>query len=312
MPLNQDEINFFARLEHMATQSPPKAISKMSLDEFREASKAFDQFGGSAADISYRDLKIPARDGYQIPLRIYHDDLSAGGLFIFCPGTAFVCPQFELNAIAASRIADYANIKVAVIDYRLAPEYLLPIATYDCFDVTQYLAAHADEFHFDATRIMLGGLSSGANCALGVALLAREQSHFKIYHEILCNGLYDFSQSQHAYDDYAVQDKLLTAESIAAIIQQTQVSPTEFSEPLISPVYARDLTGLPPITLVMAEYDGLRNDSEALYQKLLAAGNQVKRVDLPGQTHNTLVLAAVMDAEHDVAKTFAKVIGEIC
>ena len=79
--------------------------------------------------------------------------------------------------------------------------------------------------------------------------------------------------------------------------------------PIISPYYEPDLSNLPATTFLISEYDGIRSDSEAYYQRVKQAGNQVDRIIIPGQTHQTLLMRAVMSDGKDPAKIIAEVIG---
>lgn len=58
------------------------------------------------------------------------------------------------------------------------------------------------------------------------------------------------------------------------------------------------------------EYDGIRNDSEAYYKKVKAAGNKVEKIILSGQTHNTIIMREVMTDGEDPAEVIARVVRD--
>ena len=66
-----------------------------------------------------------------------------------------------------------------------------------------------------------------------------------------------------------------------------------------------------PTTVMIGEYDGLRSSSEAYFHCLQEAGNKVNRHFLKGQTHNTLIMMAVLTQKEDVAITIAELIQQI-
>ena len=57
--------------------------------------------------------------------------------------------------------------------------------------------------------------------------------------------------------------------------------------PLAAPLRA-DLTGLPPVMVLLAELDVLRSEGEALVAKLRAAGNPVESRTFSGVVHGFL------------------------
>jgi hypothetical protein len=54
----------------------------------------------------------------------------------------------------------------------------------------------------------------------------------------------------------------------------------------------------------------LRNDTEAYYKKIKAAGNKVEKIVLSGQTHNTFVMRKAISDGEDPAKVIADVISK--
>lgn len=310
MPVNKSEIELFKLLEQRNHANPPKPIEQQTIADFRAGAAIFLEFAGSPAEVNYQNTFVTARDGYQIPIRIYNNDIKEKKpVMIFYPGCGYVNDLFETNAIACSRIAKYAGIKVIVVNFRLAPEYPLPTSIYDAYDVTEYMAKHANEYQIDPEKIFIGGISSGAHAAAVISALARQESQFHIYHQILLNGSYDLTQSNHAYDKFEHEDKICVRNpAIDYIFNLYGLTPGDFKNPLFSPYWQTNFANFPPTTIIVAEFDGVRNDSEAYYSKLKNAGVNVEKIVLPGQTHNTFIMHGVMSHNEDPAKTIAEVI----
>ena len=72
------------------------------------------------------------------------------------------------------RTAKWSGAALASVEYRLAPEHPFPAAPDDAWYAVQHLAQHATRLRIDSTRIVLGGLSAGANLALVGARTAVE------------------------------------------------------------------------------------------------------------------------------------------
>lgn len=120
--------------------------------------------------------------------------------------------------------------------------------------------------------------------------------------------MFDLTQSNHEYDDYEKEDKLCTREAIAFILNYWGIPSEDYNNPLFSPYYEKTFKNFPKTTFIVGEYDGLRNDTEAYFKKLKAISNQVEKIVLPGQTHNTMVMRGVMTDGEDPAYIVAKII----
>ena len=184
----------------------------------------------------------------------------------------------------------------------------MPTAIHDAYDATKYIANHSDKFNIDRKKLFIGGISSGGNCAAVISNLARHDEQLSIFHQILVNGVYDYAETNHAYDEYEKEDKICSRESVQFVFKHNGVAKQDFTNPILSPYYDPDLTQLPPTTFIIGEYDGVRNHSEAYYEKVNNVGNPVEKIVLPGQTHNTVLLRKVMSDGDDPAEVIARII----
>ncbi|MCX7120079.1 MAG: alpha/beta hydrolase fold domain-containing protein [Legionellales bacterium] len=82
-------------------------------------------------------------------------------------------------------------------------------------------------------------------------------------------------------------------------------------EPECSPYWESDLSGLPPTTIMVAEYDGGQSQSEGYAQRLIDAGNQVEKIILLGQTHATIMLRKACSDGDDPAVVAGLKLGQI-
>ncbi len=310
MPVNPSEQALFQELTKRNESVSHQSEHKMTLAEFRAMSDMFLEFTGPAAPIPFNDMTVPTRDGYQIPIRIYNPEQDkTKPIFIMYPGCGYVLDLFEVNAIAASRIAHYADCKVILVNFRLCPEVSMPTPIHDAFDATKYIAQHAEIFNIDPDNIIIGGFSSGAHAAANVSSLLRFDNEVRIKHQILLNGSYDLTYSNHDYDAFEVEDKICQrGEVIDFLFAQYGLAPEQFNQPPFSPLFEKDVSGLPDTTFLIAEYDGVRNDSEAYYQHLISQNDNIERIVLPGQTHNTIIMRGAMSDGEDPAKVIADII----
>ncbi len=301
MPVNPSEAKFFAE----AAKQTSKPLSEISLNELRAAIKTNSVYAGTEVELPKQDSHITVRDGYQAPIRIYNSHLNHGPFIVFYPGCGYIYPLFEWNCIIASRIAKLANSKLIVINHRLAPEYPLATAIYDAYDATQYIYNHPQKFGIEPQNLILCGLSSGAHCAATISTLAQTDSTLKIRKQILLNGMYDLTRSLTAFKTFEQEDKSLTPELLAFQIQFYGLDTQQLAEPLYSPYFAKNIAKLPETIIISGEYDGMRSDSEAYYEKLKANDVNVKKIILSGQTHNTIAMRAIFVDGVDPAEVIA-------
>ncbi|OJD34456.1 ab hydrolase superfamily protein [Diplodia corticola] len=143
-------------------------------------------------EISILDTAVAARDGYQIPVRIYKpisathspppispNDGSGGGhpLVILLHGGGFCLGGLDNEELLSRKLAAALKCVVVNVDYRLAPEHPFPAAVNDAWDVVKWAATTPNDplSTADPTAgFIVGGVSAGANLSAVVGTLARD------------------------------------------------------------------------------------------------------------------------------------------
>lgn len=168
--------------------------------------------------------------------------------------------------------------------YRLAPEHPWPAARDDAYAALTWLVDNADELALDASRTSLGGVSAGGCIAASTALLARDRGGPPLVFQLLEIPILDLTGRQPSIEKYGT-GYLLTkrdlVEGYAACV------PDPAQRRVASPLFAEDLSGLPPALVLTAEYDPLRDEGEAYAQRLRDAGVPVETLRAANHVHSS-------------------------
>jgi len=242
------------------------------------------------------DHRVQVRDGV-IRARVYrpHGD---GPLpaHLYLHGGGFWLGTLEQSDTPCCLIAAGAGCTVVSVGYRLAPEHRFPTQPEDCFDALQWLVANATELGVDAERISVGGPSAGGNLAAVLALLARDRGGPALVFQVLEVPVVDLTMSFPSIRENG-EGYLLTEQAMRQYRLYYLRDMSDARHPYASPIFADDLTNLPPAFVITAEHDPLRDEGEAYARRLLDAGVPTALHRWPGQVHGSQLLAAVLPDE---------------
>lgn len=220
--------------------------------------------------------------------------LHGGG---WCFGSINSCSRY------CAALAAEADICVIALDYPLAPENPYPAALNSCADAFDYLVSHADSLGIDPSRISAGGDSAGGNLALALALAlakvtagsGKQPLHsLVLFYPVVYAGA-DGSESWQTYGEgYGLDSSLMDA------FNDVYIDSAEVENPLISPLFATDeaLRTLPPVLMVNAEKDILRDQCTRMAARMEAAGCKLRREILPSTVHLFITVAGQPTAFH--------------
>jgi acetyl esterase len=201
-------------------------------------------------------------------------------------GGGFVAGVPEHDDSYCRRLAHNLGCLVVNLDYVLAPEHPFPAGLQQSFAVLEWLAEQAVTLGIDPQRIAVGGHSAGGNLATGVASLARGHQRLRVVHQLIDYAALDASQDPAL--KHSSLDQPLLRPGLMRFFNSCYLSdPAQVLNPLASPLLATvdQLRGMPPATLITAEYDVLRGEGEAYAEKLRQAGVPVSERMFAGCDH---------------------------
>jgi acetyl esterase len=170
-------------------------------------------------------------------------------------------------------------------DYRLAPEHRAPAAVDDAYAAYRWARERAGELGADSRRVAVGGDSAGGNLAAVVTMLARDAGDPLPALQWLIYPVTDLRGKTRSRTLLG-EGFLLTKHDIDWF-QDSYVegSGLDFSDPLVSPLLAEDLSGLSPALVVTAGFDPLRDEGEQYAGRLREAGVAVDHRQMSSMIH---------------------------
>ena len=251
--------------------------------------------------VSSIDREIAGASG-NIPARIYTPD-GAGPfpVIVYFHGGGWVIASKEVYDGGARGLAKQAQAIVISTDYRLAPEAKFPAAWDDALAAYKWAAANAASIKGDPKRLALAGESAGGNLAIATAVAVRDGGLQSPTHIL---AVYPVGQTgdlnTKSYVDSATA-KPLNKPMIEWFVDKLLSKPADKMDPRLDLVHA-NLKGLPPVTIINAQIDPLREDGAMLESALKKAGVKVDRKIYAGSTHEFFGMAAVVKDAADAQK----------
>ena len=201
------------------------------------------------------------------------------GVYLHVHGGGFVYGSSRLQDDRLERLARACRVAVVSVEYRLAPAHPHPAGADDCETGALWLVERAER-ELGSGRLCVGGESAGANLAVVTLLRLRDRHGFTGFHAAaLVKGVYDLSLSRMA----ATGDADLSRAALEPLVLQYAAG-RDRADPDLSPLNA-DLHGLPPALFAVGALDPLLDDSRALSERWVAAGNRGELAVVPGAGH---------------------------
>jgi acetyl esterase len=206
------------------------------------------------------------------------------------------------------RVAKTTRNVVVSVDYRLAPENPYPAALDDAHASTLWAYEHAASLGGTQERFTVCGESAGGNLATVVCLMTRSSEDVRIDHQILLQPVVDFTLSFPSINMPA-SECLVPREDLAWYYDQYYGADNNLKDSKVSPIFADDLSELPPALIITAEYDTLRDEAKAYADKLHNSGVETRYTCYDGMIHGFLQMAGLVKEAQAAINEISQTIG---
>jgi acetyl esterase/lipase len=304
MPLDPRVKRF---LNLLAAGNPPDARSA-TVEERRTGLTALMEFAGPPIALDRVEERTLPGPGGTLRVRLYSPS-SAGILpgLVYFHGGGLVAGSLDTHDCVARALSHSGAVRVVSVDYRLAPEHRFPAALDDARAAVRHIGEHAADFGIDAARLGICGDSAGATLAAATCQAAARGGGPRLILQLLMCPILDYSRitasKRELSSGYLVDQATLDHDLMYYLPDGT-----EASNPLVSPLLAENVSGLPRTLIHTAEFDPLRDEGRNYFERLTQAGNEVSYTCHPGMIHLFYGLGAVIP----YARTaFEQIGGEI-
>ena len=212
---------------------------------------------------------IPARDGYDLPVRLYAPSTEPLPVLVYFHGGGFTIGGIATHDVLCRTLSHLAHCAVLSVAYRLAPEHQFPVAHNDAWDAVQWAASHGASLGLDATRLAVGGDSAGGTLACACALQAREAG-LPLALQLL---FYPGCTAHHDTPSHKIfaHGFMLEEAHIEYFFDQYIPDLTDRDDWRFAPLNAPDVDGVAPAWFGLAECDPLVDEGILYADKLRAS-----------------------------------------
>lgn len=274
-----------------------KPIEEIPIEEirhqFNEEIAAIDKPGPEMKDI--QDRAVDVGDA-EIPVRWYTPSTlsapSGNPVLVFFHGGGWIQGNIETHDSMCRVLAHDGRCLVCSVDYRLAPENKFPVPLNDSYAATKWVYQNASEFGAGPGKLAVGGDSAGGNLAAAISLKARDEGSMSIAFQLLLYPVMDLASDTESKRQFS---KGYWLDTLAFLIRSYVASEEDKTDPLASPLRAKNFSGLPSSYIVTAGHDPLRDEGKAYATRLQEAGVAAKYECFESMIHGFISIRSIVD-----------------
>lgn len=211
-------------------------------------------------------------------------DANPARRLLYFHGGGYVLLSALTHRRLAADISRESGCAVLVLDYRLAPEHPFPAAVDDALAAYRWILDNGPDGASAATNVFLGGDSAGGGLTFATVINARDNGLRVPDAAFGISSWTDVSNTRPSRETRLGIDPLFTDPALLAGFQTQYMGDQDPKNPLASPLFG-DLTGFPPVYLLVADHEVLLDDSLEFAEKARAANVRATVSVEPGGIH---------------------------
>ena len=283
----------------------------VSLSQARAAAERYHVFlnGTRQPEAEVGDLTVTGPTG-PLRLRLYRP-IARGSeplpVLVYFHGGGFVVNSVNTHDRLLRLLAARSGAVVCAVAYSRAPERRFPHQHEEALAALRWVAREGAAHGLDPQRIAVGGDSAGANLALGAALAARAPDEPRVAFGLLFYGMFAHDFDTVSHRRFGDGRYGLNTARMRWYWHQYLADAADVHDPRAVPLLA-DLRGLPPLLLLAAELDCLRDDTLRLAERLTEAGVPHRLAVCDGLPHSFATMTRLVHkADHAVLQAALEV-----
>ena len=272
---------------------------------WKEQMKPFDK--RPLRSINRRDRTIDVDDGSITIAEFSPKTIQSGcPAVVYFHGGGYSSMSIESCRSLCEYFAKEFNAKVFAVDYRLAPEHKYPTQLNDGNAAFDWVLANASELEIDPKRISVAGDSAGGNLTAALCLKRRDTGAVLPKAQMMVYPFTDYTLSYPSMDELG-EGHIITKKHLKWFRSNFLPDEALVKDPYVSPLFAPDLSGLPPAVVITAGFDLLRDEAKAYADRLSEAGVETQYKEFSSDGHGFMyadTTASVRAANANIVAMF--------
>ncbi len=247
-----------------------------SINQFREQVEAMKPTT-SQYDVKVFDKIIQLADR-ELGIRVYKPKGDGPKpTLVYVHGACWVAGSLDSHDEICRYLSEKSDVNIIAINYRLAPENKYPAAHNDVYEATEWIWNHADELGVETDNFAIAGESTGAYFTAATVLKSKDTENSpKFSFQLLVYAALDGGGSSWS-------------ECKKLYFNNKSDVRSEYG----SPLWSKNLSGLPPTYNILGEYEISRSEEELFMRKLEEKGVVTKSFIYAGVGHDVSIWASV-------------------
>lgn len=282
----QEYAQFFNRIRDTYVDDPNTPLS--------ETRRMFEHWGDHCQDPRDVDYSEVDADGvkciWAVPKNCVQDRV-----IISSHGGAYASGNMYSHRKLYAQIAKAANCRALIVDYRRVPENKWPIPMEDVFTVYKWLLNQGIE----GRHIAFTGDSAGGALSISVPLRIRDEKLPMAGASMPISPWGDLEAIGPTYR-WNTKDIVNSADLVKGMGADVVGPGGDLHDPYAAPIYATDLTGLPPMYIQVGGYESFVDDARIIAQNARNSGVEVI-LDIVDEMQHSFQMLAGYAPEADQA-----------